>query len=98
MVEVCADSQSQILGDADGAFVNVLTWAVDSGQFKVKANDLMQHLHLRVVAIEDAEPLEIRGAHSQLDEEIGRIADEVFTNPESIRYGTFHLWKSGRDD
>jgi hypothetical protein len=94
----CSESGNQILGDADGAFVNVLTWAADFGQFQAKAKELMQYLQLRVSAIESAGPLALRRASNPLDEEIGRIADEVRTNPDSIRFCTFHTWKSSQQD
>lgn len=94
MVEVRSDTENTVLEDADGAFVNVVTWAQDLRHFAAKVNELMQYLNLRVVAVEDAEPLEERGILDQLDKEIRDIANEVLESPESIRYSTFHTWKS----
>jgi hypothetical protein len=92
MVEVRPFADSEVLADASGAFVHVLTWAVDSNEFERKARDLMEHLRVELVDIENAEPLANRGPEDGLDREIARIAAEVRGNPTAIMCGTFHLW------
>jgi hypothetical protein len=92
MVEVRPSVDSRVISEASGAFVNVLTWAIDSEEFRQKAGELMDDLRLQIVAIEKAEPLANRGAETQLEEEIARIASEVRYNPSAIRYSTFHTW------
>lgn len=82
-----------MLGDSDGAFVNVLTWAVDREEFRRKVQELMDYLSLSVVSIERAEPLKDRGPEDQLEEEIVRIAKEVRANPNAVMYSTFHTWR-----
>ena len=66
-------------------FVNVLTWASDVEEFHRKAEDLMDYLHLNIVAIENAEPLKNRGAECDLDAEIQRIASEIRRNPNAVQ-------------
>lgn len=92
MIEVHS-LDKKLLAEVNGAFVNVLTWATDSVEFHRKARELMDHLHLEVVAIENAEPLAKRGPEEQLDEEIARIAAEVRCNASAIMYSTFHTWR-----
>jgi hypothetical protein len=93
MVEVRPFDDSELLAGVSGAFVNVLTWAADSEEFRRKAGDLMDRLHLEVITVEDAEPLENRGPEEQLDEQIARIAADVRYNPSAILYSTFHTWR-----
>lgn len=92
MVEV-RPLDTKLLGGVNGAFVNVLTWARDLEEFRRKARELMDHLHLEIVAIQSSEPLTNRGPEQQLDEEIARIAAAVRHNPSAIMYSTFHTWR-----
>ena len=92
MVEVRPFDDSELLAGVSGAFVNVLTWAVDCEEFRRKTGDLMDHLHLEIVAVEDVGLLEARGPEEQLEEEIARIAADVRHNPSAIMYSTFHTW------
>jgi hypothetical protein len=59
-VEVRPFEDSVLLADALGAFVNVLTWAADAQEYLRRIRELMHHLHLEMVDIENAEPLENR--------------------------------------
>lgn len=91
-VEVRPFDESTLPADVLGAFVHVLTWAVDAEEFWRKARELMHHLHLELIDIEHAEPLANRGPEDQLDREIAGIAAEVRGNPNAIMYGPFHMW------
>jgi hypothetical protein len=93
MVEV-RPFDTNLLAGMTGAFVNVLTWAVDLEEFHRKAEELMNHTHLEILAIDNAEPLANRGPVEQLDEEIARIAADVRYNPNAIMYSTFHTWRN----
>jgi hypothetical protein len=92
MVEVRPSIDSSVIADADGAFVNVLTWASNSNEFRQKVGELMNDLRLHVTGIESAEPLTQRGPEESLDQEIRRVAGEVRRNPDAIMYSTFHTW------
>ncbi len=92
MVEVRSTPDSKVIADAEGAFFNVLTWAVDRDEFWRKVLELMEHLRLQLINVERSEPLANRGDEGDYDEEIAGIADEVRHNPNAIMYGTFHTW------
>jgi len=92
MVEVRPSVDSGVVPNVSGAFVNVLTWAIDLEEFCRKAGELMDHLRLKIVAVEKPEPLANRGAEEQLEEGIARIASEVRYNPSAIMYSAFHTW------
>jgi len=95
IVEVRPYSNSPLLPEADGAFVNVLTWAVDLDEFIRKAEELMDSLQLQLLNVENAEPLAHRGLETELEEGIASIAREVRQNPTAIMYGVFHTWRGG---
>jgi hypothetical protein len=92
MVEVRPFEHSELLADALGAFVHVLTWAANEDEYGRKVRELLDHLHLEMVDIQNAEPLENRRTEGDLDPEIARIAAEVRCNQSAIMYGTFHTW------
>jgi len=78
--------------EASAAFVNVITWAVDSEEFCRKATELMEHLGMDLFSVEKPEPLANRGPEEELGAEIADIVREVRNNPDSARYSTFHTW------
>src|ERR1700733_3686000 len=59
LVEVRALRRSEALGDAKGAFVNLVTWAADTNEFKANAELVLAKLDLFVVGIESPEPVSI---------------------------------------
>jgi hypothetical protein len=94
MVEVRPTPGCELLGEARGAFVNVLAWAVDLDEYCAQSNELIAYFGLETVGIEkNAEPLANRGAEETLDKDIARIAAEVRRNPRAIMYSTFHTWE-----
>jgi hypothetical protein len=93
LVSVQPLPDSEILKDASGAHVNVLTWASGAAEFREKAQELMNYLHLMVIGIENPEPLRNRGEIKDLGDTVAEIASQVQQNPDTIMYGTFHCWK-----
>jgi hypothetical protein len=83
---------SNVLKDVAGAYVNVLTWASDREEFERKAQELMDHLRLMLVRIENPEPLNNRSAPADSDDDLAAIAIQVKRNPNAIMYGKFHSW------
>ncbi|AEU36104.1 hypothetical protein [Granulicella mallensis] len=79
-------------GSVSGAFVNVLTWASDSFEFREKAKELMDYLALDLIGVEDEEPLSERQKTGDMEPDITQIALEMKDNLRSIRYTTFHTW------
>jgi len=96
LVEVRAARPTDVLVDAKGAFVNLVTWAADSGQFKNNAELVLGNLGLFVVNIENPEPVSVRRKKAVLEEEIEDMVARAEGNPNAIIYGTFHTWT--RDD
>ncbi len=92
MIEVRPLPDCKLLETDAGAFVNVLTWAANEGQFRKKAEMLMEQLGLQIVGIENPEPLTNREAQGELDKDIADIAAKVRINPAAIMYSSFHTW------
>ncbi len=95
MIEVRPFDDSKLLADVNGAFVNVLTWAINLEEFRRKVEELMNYLHLDIVGMEKAEPLANRGPEDELDDAIRHLAAEVRYNPDAIRHSSFHTWGDG---
>jgi hypothetical protein len=93
LVSVQPLPDSDILKDACGAHVNVLTWASGAAEFREKAQQLMNYLHLIVTGVENPEPLRNRGEIKDFDDTIADIASQVQQNPDAVMYGTFHSWR-----
>jgi hypothetical protein len=81
---------SSYLHGAVGAFVNLVTWARDSAEFRDKAGVLADRLDLFVVGIEGEEPVVNRVG---INEEIAEMIRRAETNPEAAIYGTFYTYR-----
>ncbi|MGA3050280.1 MAG: hypothetical protein ABSD67_27010 [Terracidiphilus sp.] len=92
MVQVLSLPGSKVLEGVSGAYVNILTWASNPSEFREKAKELMDYLGLKLVGVEDEEPLSERENKGAVDDDIAQVALEVRDNPQSIRYMTFHTW------
>ena len=93
LVEVRALKPTEVLGDAKGAFVNVVTWASDADEFKTNAELVLGKLGLFIVEIENPEPVSIRRKKAEFEDEIEDMIARAQDNPNAIIYGTFHTWK-----
>jgi len=96
LVEVCAPKPTDVLGDAKGAFVNLVTWASDIDEFKGNAELVLHKLGLSIIDIENPEPVSMRKQRVEFDDEIEDMVARAEDNPNAIIYGTFHTWT--RDD
>jgi hypothetical protein len=98
LVEVRAlKGGSAILGDTKGAFVNIVTWAVDAGEYDRKARLLVGDLGgMYVAEVVQPEPVEARRIKKKddLDEEVEEMISRAEENPNAIIYGTFHTYLS----
>lgn len=92
MVQVLSLPGSEILQGVSGAYVNILTWAANPSEFREKAKELMDYLGVKLVGVEDEEPLSKREERGEVDADVAQVALEVKGNPKSIRYMTFHTW------
>jgi hypothetical protein len=82
----------QTLGDAKGAFVNMVTWSSDAEEYKRNVNLVLADLGLCVVEVENPEPVSVRRERVVFDEEIEDIINRAQGNPNAIIYSTFHTW------
>lgn len=71
---------------AAGAYMNIITWASNTDEFRANAEKLASDCKLYVVDIEGEEPLSRRD-RAVLNEELQEIADRAETNPNAIIFG-----------
>ena len=82
------------MGDTQGAFVNIVTWATDAEEYRRNAELIIAGLgRLFVSEIVTPETVESRRARTggfgdDVEDMISRAED----NPNAIIYGTFHLF------
>ena len=90
LLEVSPYKNAEVLRDASGAFVNVVTWASSEVQFREKAKVVMDELKLAIMGVENAEPVANRGVLE--DQDLADIVSRVENNRKAIIYSTFHTW------
>jgi hypothetical protein len=90
LLEVKPLPDADILLTASGAFVRIVTWALDADEFLIKAKKIADHLRLVLVGIQNPEPL----LHSAVrdDDEVKELQGRAEANRDAILYGTFHTW------
>ncbi len=91
-VEVRPLKGSRALGDAKGAFVNVVTWARDAEEFSRNANLVLGELGLFTIDVEEPEPVSTRRRKAVFEDSIEDMVARAQENPKAIIYGTFHTW------
>ena len=87
--------KNEILGDAKGAFVNIVTWATDRTEYRRNAELVIGDLGLFVAELVNADPVHVR-RKTGFEEEIEEIIARAQDNPNAIIYGIFHTFE--RDD
>lgn len=93
LVEVRPEN-SDILGDAKGAFVDVVTWASDRDEYRRNADLVLGKLGLFVVEVENPEPVAERlRKGATFEEEVEDMIVRAQGIPDAIIYGTFHTWE-----
>jgi hypothetical protein len=97
MVEVRALSgQSEILDGGRGAFVNIVTWALDAEEYRRNAELVISDLgDLFVSEVVNPEPVGTRSARmgAEFSEEVEDMISRAQGNPKAIIYGTFYSFK-----
>ena len=75
---------------AAGAFTNIVTWARDAREFRVKTDTIAATLNMYVAQVENVAPV---GDYSDdLPEEFEDMVRRAESNPNAIVYGTFHTY------
>jgi hypothetical protein len=83
-----------VLGDAKGAFVHIVTWASDRDEYRRKADSVLARLGLFVVEVENPEPVaDTRRRGTTWEEEVEDMILRAQDLPNAIIYGTFHTWE-----
>jgi hypothetical protein len=90
LVEVSPLEDAEVLRDASGAFVNLVTWASNEAEFREKAKIVMDRLRLAIMGVEGVEPVANRGLLE--DKELADIVSRVRNDPSAIIHSTFHTW------
>ncbi len=72
---------------AAGAFTNIVTWACDSDEFRVKAERLAAHLEMFLMRVKTADPL-VEGLKKRKPlEEIDEMVRQAEADPKVIVCG-----------
>jgi hypothetical protein len=73
---------------AVGAFTNIVTWARDAKEFRVKADTIAATLKMYAAQVENVAP--IGDSSDDWPEEFEDMVRRAESNPNAIIYGTFH--------
>jgi hypothetical protein len=85
---------NEILGDAKGAFVNIVTWASDAEEYWRNAELVVAKLGLFIGEVVSPEPVEMRRKREgAFEEDIEDMVSRAQDNPNAIIYGTFHTFE-----
>lgn len=93
LIEVVPLEGSEFLQGAAGAFVNVAALANSAEDYRMMVEGALIELELRLVDIEDAEPLSSRLSKWQVEDEIKDMAKTV-ERVGSVAFGTFDTYRS----
>ena len=79
------------LGEAKGAYVNVVASAVDRSEFEQKVRLAVAELELDVIEMDEAEVLPLILSKAHVSEEIRTMAKTV-RKLDSVAFGTFYVF------
>ena len=79
-----------LLGDAQGAYVNVVASAADLNELSDKINIAVNELGLQLIDLE-AEPLPVKLSQAHVSDEIRTMAKTV-RKKGSVAFGTFYVF------
>jgi hypothetical protein len=96
MVEVRPrDEGHELLRNARGAFVNIITWASDKDEYRDKVEFLISSMGgMFKSKVENPEPVESRMKRTgnRFEDSIEDVILRARRNPNAILYGTFHTY------
>lgn len=82
------------LGIGKGAFVKVALWANSDSDFCSKASKAIFELDLKLLELEDREPIANRLTRSGAGEETLLMAETAEASPNDAVFGTFQVWEN----
>lgn len=93
LVGVTPQPENDLLGDAKGAYVNVLASATSASEYTDKVKRALHEAGLSLIEIENPEPLSERLSKWSVDEEIMTMAETV-RRIDSVTFGTFYKYEN----
>lgn len=78
--------------NSKGAYVNILAWADRTSEFQSEVKHALDDYHLKLVEMEDVEPLSVRQQKFNVDSKLINLSAEV-ENTGNVRFGTFHYFE-----
>ena len=79
--------------NSKGAYVNILGWADRNSEFQSEVKHALDDYHLKLVEMEDVEPLSIHQRKFNVDSKLMDLSVEV-KNTGKVRFGTFHYYNN----
>jgi hypothetical protein len=89
-----ADEKAWTLGNADGAYVNVIALAAGRWDFRLQIKKALEELNLSLVKLADAELLADRLKKHPMHKQLHVLAKEV-NRTGSIRFDVFQTFDTG---
>jgi hypothetical protein len=93
LIEVTPNAGNESLGDAKGAYVNVVTFATSALSFKRRVIRALSEMDMNLVEFDPPEQLRARLFAKRVDKEIIHMA-ETASKLDSVVFGTFHTYSS----
>jgi hypothetical protein len=91
LVEVIPLSESTVLGNGKGAFVNALALTSDPENYQEQVRSALQNLDLAPADFQDVEPFSERAASWELEEGLHELAQEVRLSG-GVSFDDFHVY------
>lgn len=88
LARVKQPSNVDILGDADGAYVNVLTLATNAADFHFQVEEAIKELGLSLSKLDDVETMSHRQSKHSVHREIKDLSKEVMRTG-ALRFDVF---------
>jgi len=91
MAEVVPQADCELLEEGKGAFVNVLTLATNTDEFRRKLVRVCRDYKLQLIGLDNCEPFTQRHLRSGVAEDLAEMADTL-SNPAYVLFGTFNTY------
>lgn len=93
LVEVRPRPGNVVLGQALGAFTNVLAWASDASDYEARVRGALAANDFDVLAVSEAEPLRERDRRTGVVQALVDLARQV-TEDDAVQFDTFQSYRS----
>ncbi len=79
--------------NSKGAYVNILAWADRKSEFQSEVKHALDDYFLKLIEMEDVEPLSMRQGKFNVDSKLIDLSVEV-ENTGKVRFSTFHYYEN----